>query len=775
MTMHRDRSHCLSFTLAVLVALSAVLLSGAGLFRPVDDALAVKRAELLSRPPTGQVAVVEVDARSLAQLRTWPWPRRYHAQVVRELTRAGASVIAFDVDFSARSDGGDEELAEAIRDAQHVVLPTFEQKSSDRATEQLVLASRPDAAFHDAWVGGVNIFPGRDGMVRDYPAATFIKGQVQPSIATLVAERSGLGDRTFEPDWSIDARRIPRFSFVDVMGGRVPPAKLRGKRVLIGATAIELGDRYPVPRYGVVPGVVIQAMAAESLLQDRPIQPSGWPVTFAGVLLIALLLASRPLSRPFHYLSALSLVSVISLGGPILVQLYWPVSIDSAAWLYTALASAAVQAVVEARRRLRIRAEFDADSGLPNRSVLETALATRQGSEDVLVAVIIERFEAIRDAIGIAATNEMIRNAAALIGETVDAQIHRIAPEMLAWIQLDATDEEVAAALRRLQSEFRCPVATATGPIDVTLTMGLERDSAESAAVLRIEHALSAIGTARTMGKSYDWYRGSNPLARRQLSMMSDLRQAMDSGRLRIAYQPKMSLATCSVQDAEALVRWSDEAGQSISPDEFIPLAEETGVIHELTLFALRAAAADIAAWARDGLAMRVAVNVSAIDLATPDFAGKVESICSAAGVPPSQLALEVTESALLRSPTEAIATLNALRARGFRLSVDDYGTGQSTLSYLKNLPVHELKIDKSFVTGLAQSESDTIMVRSTINLAHDLGLEVVAEGIEEEPTLDKLRELGCDYAQGYFISKAIRPDELRKLAANHWVARRAA
>src|SRR6185369_16190109 len=142
-------------------------------------------------------------------------------------------------------------------------------------TEQLVLASRPDAAFHDAWVGGVNIFPGRDGMVRDYPAATFIKGQVQPSIATLVAERSGLGDRTFEPDWSIDARRIPRFSFVDVMGGRVPPAKLRGKRVLIGATAIELGDRYPVPRYGVVPGVVIQAMAAESLLQDRPIQPSG--------------------------------------------------------------------------------------------------------------------------------------------------------------------------------------------------------------------------------------------------------------------------------------------------------------------------------------------------------------------------------------------------------------------------------------------------------------------------------------------------------------------
>jgi len=775
MTLHRDWSRRLSFALATLVALSAALLSGAGLFGPVEDALTARRAELLSRPPTGEVAIVEVDARSLARLRTWPWPRSYHARTVRELTKAGASLIAFDIDFSARSDGGDAALAAAIREAPHVVLPTFEQKASDRAADRQVIASRPDAAFRDAWVGDVNIFPGADGMVRDYPAATFIDGQVQPSIAALVAEKSGLGDRRFEPDWAIDARRIPRYSFVDVMEGRVDPARLRGKRVLIGATAIELGDRYPVPRYGVVPGVVIQAVAAESLLQDRPIQPSGWPVTFAGILLIALLLAARPLSRPVRYAIVLGAVVAAALGLPLVVQRLWPVALDSAAWLYTAFASAAVQAAVEARRRLRLRAEFDADSGLPNRSVLEKALDARQGSGDVLVTAAIERFEAIRDAVGIAATNEMIRNAAALIGAAVGGPVHRIAPDMLAWAQPGISDAEVVAALRQVQAEFRAPVETSAGPIDVTLTAGLERDSAGRVGVLRIEHALAAIGTARTMGKSYDWYRGANPLARRQLSLMSELRQAMESGRLRIAYQPKMSLATGRIQDAEALVRWSDESGQPIPPDEFIPLAEETGVIHELTVFALRAAAADLAGWARDGLPMRVAVNVSALDLATPDFTAKVEAICAAAGVPPAQLALEVTESALLRSPTEAITTLNALRAAGFRLSVDDYGTGQSTLSYLKHLPVHELKIDKSFVTALAENDSDAILVRSTINLAHELGLEVVAEGIEDEATLAMLRGLGSDYAQGYFISKAIRPDELRKLAANHWVARRAA
>ena len=774
MAVDRDGSRRLSVALALLVALSAALLSAFGLFGTVEDGLTDQRAELLTRKPTGDVVVVEIDARSLAQLRTWPWPRRYHAQVLRQLTQAGASVIAFDVDFSARSDGKDDgELAAAIRNAPHVVLPTFEQKSSDRADEHHVIASRPDLAFRDAWIGGVNIFPDRDGMVRDYPSATFINGQIQPSIAALLAEKSGLGDRSFQPDWSIDAQQIARFSFADVMEGRISHEKLRGKRVLIGATAIELGDRYPVPRYGVVPGVVIQAIAAESLLQGRPIQRSGPIATFVGVLLIAGLLASRPLARPWRYAGLLVLVLVPILGAPVVAQYLWPVSIDSAAWLYTALASAAVQSAVEARRRLRIRAQFDADSALPNRSVLETDLAGKTGH--VLVAAAIERFETIRDSVGIAATNDLIRNVASHIEETLGASVHRIAPDVLAWIQAQGDEPSIQLALRKLETAFRSPVPTCAGPIDVTLTIGLDRDQAGTSPVLRIEHALAAIGTARTMGKPHDWYGGSDPLARRQLSMMSDMRQAMASGRLRLNYQPKMSLKTGLVEDAEALVRWSDDEGNVISPDDFIPLAEQTGVIHELTLFAVRAAALDLGNWAKDGLAMRIAVNVSAIDLADPEFAEKVEQICDEAGVPPSQLALEVTESALLRSPAQATETLHALRTRGFRLSVDDYGTGQSTLSYLKHLPVHELKIDKSFVTALSHDANDAIMVRSTINLAHELGLDVVAEGIEDEATLQILRDLGCDYAQGYFIRRAVPADELTSIASKQPKARRAA
>ena len=764
----------LSYLLALLVAMSAALLFAVGSFDPVEDGLTAKRAEILSRQPTGQTAIVEIDARSLSDLRSWPWPRRYHAEVVRKLHQAGASIIAFDVDFSARSDGGDEELASAIREAGHVVLPIFQQASSSGEDDRRIIASRPDAAFEAAWVGGVNIFPDHDGIVREYPAATTINGTVQPSIATLAAEQDAMADRSFQPDWAIEVGQIPRFSFVDVMSGRVPAKDLRGKRILIGATAVELGDRYAVPRYGVVPGVVVQAMATESLLQHRPMQRTSSIVTIFGVLLIALLMAPRPLRRPVRYALLSSGLLLAIAGGPVLAQQLWPVSVDSAAWFFTLLAAVAVQAAVEARRRLRIRAQFDAESGLPNRSVLEAALASNPDA-CVLVVAAIERFETIRDGIGLAATNDMIRNSAGMIAKIVESTVYRIAPDVIAWTQADGNESAVQLALNRVQSAFRSPVPTQSGPVDVAMTFGLERAEGGAAAVLRIERALSATSSARATGKAREWYRGFDPQNRRQLSMMSDLREAMEKGRLRLAYQPKMSLSTGRITDAEALIRWYDANGNTVSPDEFIPLAEATGVIHEVTAFALRTALADMTQWVREGVAVRVAVNVSALDLTMPSFADTVARLLAESGVPAAQLALEVTESSLIRSSAEAIATLEALRSQGIRLSVDDYGTGQSTLSYLKHLPVHELKIDKSFVTTLATSESDSIMVQSTVKLAHDLGLQVVAEGIEDCATLDALRQMGCDYAQGYFISRPVEGEEFFALASKPPEVRRVA
>jgi EAL domain-containing protein (putative c-di-GMP-specific phosphodiesterase class I)/CHASE2 domain-containing sensor protein len=748
---------------AIIVVLATGMLLVAGAFEPFENRLTSLRAQLLDRAPTGQVAIVEIDARSLAELKTWPWPRQYHAQAVDRLHSAGAEIIAFDVDFSALSEpSGDRALADALRRAEPVILPIFQQRASDRSGDHAVVKSQPAPIFEAAWVGGVNIFPGADGVVREYPAATVIGGQIRPSISALLAESDQMGDRTFQPDWSIDADRIPRFSFVDVVKGRVPDEAIAGNRILIGATAIELGDRYIVPRLGNVPGVVIQALAAESMLQGRAITRSGGPVTLAGAALVALLLGAgrfRRFNRTFPAAAA-AILLLLALG-PVAIQARWPWSLDSAALLFSALACIALRAVAEIRRRTELKNRMDPETSLPNRLALETDLSQADEAAPVLVAAALERFDSIRDAVGIEAANELVSEAAARIADRITGPVYRIAPDLLAWFQPGESDVAAGTRVLEITELFREPVQTREGGVDVRLTFGLDRSPLDEGNVAKIERALAAISTARAAGDACHWYRGADPVVRRQLSMMGELRRGMAAGEVSLAYQPKLDLKTGRVTHAEALVRWHHPTDGLIPPDRFIPLAESSGVIKELTDFVMRIAIADCARLNALGRPMCVAVNVSAADIATPEFTGQVQAILAENGGQPSNLALEVTESAIIRSTATAISVPNELRQLGIRLSIDDYGTGQSTLSYLKQLPVHELKIDKSFVTALCSNSNDEIMVRSTIQLAHELGLEVVAEGVEDEATTELLKSLGCDYAQGYFVGEPMSFDRL--------------
>lgn len=756
--------------IAVFVALSLLL----GALEPIEHRLTVVRAELLHRPPTGQVAIVAIDAKSLAEISTWPWSRRYHAVALDRLDAAGAELVAFDVDFSSKSEAaGDKAFAEALRRAPATILPIFQQRASDDPSEERVLSSAPAPIFQSAWVGGVNIFPGADGVVREYPAATMIDGQIHPSIATLLAENDDLGDRYFQPDWAIDVQQIPRFSFADIIQSRVPRKELEGKRIIVGATAIELGDRYPVPRFGTVPGVVIQAAAAESLLQGRAITRSGVLSSLVGVLIVALALGAarfRRFNRSFPLAAAGVLILLAA--GPLAIQARWPLSVDSAAMLFCAIGCVTMRVALEVRRRVRLSALLDPESGLGNGLALEEALVALDERGAVLVAAAIDRFEQIRSAVGPEALTELIRETSARIGEIIGRPVYRIEPDTLAWLDLERCDEWSAIAVTQ---GFREAVQTREGAIDVQLAIGLDCEPVGRNARSKIERALSAISMARAAGESHHWYQANDPAVRRQLSMMSELRRGIANGEVAVAYQPKLDLRTGKITQAEALVRWQHPQYGFIPPDQFIPLAESTGVIRELTHFVLRQAVADLASRQPTAVPLSLAVNVSAADLGDAGFVDKVSDVLGSSNIHSGRIALEITESAIISSPEAAISVLTALRERGIQLAVDDYGTGQSTLTYLKRLPVHELKIDKSFVTSICDNENDRIMVRSTIDLAHELGLRVVAEGVEDQPTLNLLRALGCDFAQGYFIGKAMPFEELCRLAEGDGVGRKVA
>jgi EAL domain-containing protein (putative c-di-GMP-specific phosphodiesterase class I) len=356
----------------------------------------------------------------------------------------------------------------------------------------------------------------------------------------------------------------------------------------------------------------------------------------------------------------------------------------------------------------------------------------------------------------------LIASASARLEETVGSSVYRIAPDTLAWVTPPEIDPEQVSA--NISAQFTQPVVTGSGPVDVQWTFGMAARTPNTDAARLIERSLAAIGNARTQGRSRQWFQGVAPGALRDLSIMGELRRGIEEDQLFVAYQPKLHLKSGSAVHAEALVRWRHPTEGLVSPDRFIPLAEETGVVREITRFILRRVIADCRA-AEMSEKISVSINVSAADISQPDFADEVIEALTRAKLDPSRITLEITESAIIRSKATALRVLETLRSHGVRLSIDDYGTGQSTLSYDKSLPVDELKIDKSFVTNLCKNENDRIMVQSTIDLAHQLGLTVVAEGAEDWDTVKLLTELGCDYAQGYAVGRALALADLLSMA----------
>jgi EAL domain-containing protein (putative c-di-GMP-specific phosphodiesterase class I) len=257
-----------------------------------------------------------------------------------------------------------------------------------------------------------------------------------------------------------------------------------------------------------------------------------------------------------------------------------------------------------------------------------------------------------------------------------------------------------------------------------------------------------------------------------RVTLMGELRRALDQGELILYYQPKAVLADGQVHAVEALLRWQHPVRGLVPPDEFIPMAQQTGLIKPLTLYVIDEALRQCRAWLQDGLRLAIAVNLSARNLVDGDFPYQVEGLLARWEVESSLLEFEITESAMLTDPGRTKLILEQLSAMGIRLSVDDFGTGYSSLAYLKRLPVSEIKVDRSFVMNVDEDEDDATIVRSTIDLGRNLGLDVVAEGVENEQVWDRLRTLGCTAAQGYYLSRPVPAAELGAWLQQRRVAR---
>ena len=752
--------HVQSFTLAISLVLAAMLalLSQGG---PVEQSLQNLKDAVNSKPASGKIHLIEIDAKSLAVLDRWPWPRSNHAKLVDRLNDAGVAQIVFDVDFSSRSaDHEDAAFAASIeRSGGKVVLPTFRQ-SANAGDAKASFENLPIPVLREhAFLGSVNVRPEANGQVNHYPFGTITDSTPRPSIGALLADSSGPVGKEFRIDQSIDVSSIPRHSFADIVNSRFDKAALKGKKVIIGATAIEIGDRYATNRFGVIPGVVIQALAAETLIAGPALPDLGaWPMILLSLL--ALIIADR-LSRNRWQNKAVFVIfiAVAVFGISVLTERYRLAHLDIAPALLLLACSIAAQYVISMTQKIGIERRIDTETELPN----FVAWQERVGGAGLTAVIVAEiaNFGEIASTLGKFEASKFVRSIADRLEMASGPQmLHRIGREQFCWLAGAGIIGDVEEAIEAAAHLFNAPLIVGGRAIRATLCFGVAMGELSDVSGLANKATLAA-KRANEIGARSMWH--DDDLAHdtdQSLFILSEFEEALMTGQIVLVYQPKYDLAAERVTGAEALLRWHHPEKGTISPAMFVPILERENLLEPLTLFALRQATDDMQIWNMHGRKVGCAINISASLFLDNGFAERAIAIISKSNIDPRSLTFELTETAVLSSMELATSTLKKFREIGLRLSIDDYGTGQSTLTYLKSFAADEIKIDQSFVKLVAADNANRIMVRSSIEMAHALGMSVVAEGVEDPEAMDVLREFGCDIVQGWHIGKAVSTAE---------------
>ena len=410
---------------------------------------------------------------------------------------------------------------------------------------------------------------------------------------------------------------------------------------------------------------------------------------------------------------------------------------------------------------------YDALTDLPNRILLVDRLeqaiytASLEKSKIAILVLDINRFKDINDTLGHNTGDRAIKQIAYRLRKTIPEPntVARLDGDKFGIILTKCgTKEDVAMLAHKVAEDLHAPLKLegVRLNIDVSLGIAFYPEHGKDTEVL-LQRADVAMYQAKQKNREFIVYTTAlNRCNTRRLTLMGELREAITNNELVAYYQPKIDIKTGAVKELEALVRWKHKVHGLISPDGFIPMAEQTGLIRQLTLWMLHESLMQCAKWNNEGFELSVAVNLSTSDLLDVEFPETITRALNAHDVSPEKLLLEITESAVMTDADRAMEVLTSLSTLGVRLSVDDFGTGYSSLSYLSKLPVSELKIDKSFVMNMENNSNDALIVQATIDLGHNLGLEVVAEGVETASNLSLLQPLGCDTAQGYYFTKPL-------------------
>ena len=723
----------------------ALLFGLAGVGEIAEDFLRMARNKMHPSDASGAVVLVRVDDKSLREIGDWPWPRSTQARLYTGLERLGADHIGADLMYLGESSPQDDRaLAEAIADRPDVTV-AIHTRSGQGGGKQRAEGITPSLAGK-VRVASISAPYNWQNVVWQLPRNDVHDGRHIPSLASVLARQEG-SVGLFRIDYSIDPDTVPTISASDILKGRVAPSQIAGKTVAIGTDSVSIGDQFSIPGWGKRGGVYQHVLGAETLRRGNPVD-----LTWLPSLLVALAAAWLSISRVRARYMAIAAGTLIAL--PVLLEQFL-IFTDVTPGLFLL----AVVSAKAAWRRSRQQGLHNSLTGLPNLTALS---ADKAGRERPLVAVRVHNYAEIVSALDSEEERQFVEQVVQRLNVgNKERTIYQGDEGIFAWFADKGTP--FAQHLEALHSLFRSPVRAGKIACDVSLSFGVELGSKREIPS-RLGSALVAADEADTENLKWKFH---DPARQQEapwrLSLLSQLDEAIDKGEVWLAFQPKVDLGSRQTVGAEALARWTHPEKGPISPTEFVTAAEQSDRIQRLTDFVLESAIRSAADINRRGHRFEIAVNLSARMLNDRGLTGRVAGYLERYGLAADLLILELTETAAVTGSGDGVDLLAAMRELGVKIAIDDYGTGLSTLDYLKKVPASEIKIDQSFIKAMRDNRSDLIMVQSTITLAHSLGRTVVAEGVEDPASLDQLRSMGCDQAQGFIVGRPMSFDEMTR------------
>ncbi|WP_242405025.1 EAL domain-containing protein [Novosphingobium sp. MBES04] len=712
---------------------------------PIEDVLRNLRVPLRLHPSNGQTVMVLMDDRTLGALDSLDVSRGDDAKLLGTLFGAGAKRVFFArlLPEQARPEDRDAFIAQLKAHPGRVftgALPSSDQKPGNYA------ARVPTSAYaqHIEVVSLLTLHhPFNIGFEMPFASDSPI-GQI-PSMSAALAGVEGDTSTLFTPDTSIDVRSYPEISYIDVLRGDFIRENVTGKDVIVLAAAANYNDIHKIAgQNGSVPGGYIQALAGETLQQGLP-RNLGWLLPL--VIVVAIIVTGTGRGRVLDWKRSGALLTVI-VAAPFMLE-YVHVSMEVAPAFVVALT-----AVLRMRSldRVEVASETNAGSGLPSVQALRNS---SEKSNRILVALKIRNYGAIIGSFAEHVEANVAREIVRRIRISDDTATVYHEGGMFMWLSSIRNAFDLFENLEGLHRIVQNGIQVGGLDIDLSFNCGVDSEFDRTMST-RVAGAMQSAEEAIRNDELVYQHDSRKHEAQWEISLLTSLDRAIDNGEVWVAYQPKFDLRSNRICGAEALVRWTHPERGPISPEKFIRIAEEFHRIERITRFVVDDAVRCGVEMMREGLDISMSVNISAQLLRNPILPTMISDILALHGLPADRLILEITETDKLDRSSRTYQMLQRLVQSGLRLSIDDFGTGNATLDYLRYLPASEVKIDRSFVSSMETNKDDLVLVQSIIEMAHSLDRTVVAEGVETAVGLDILKQQGCDIVQGYHIGRPV-------------------